>query len=106
MEKFTHIDASTVDEAVSTLGKYQGKVKVIAGGTDLLGILKTEIHPEYPEAIVNIKTIRNMGYIKEEGGVLKIGALGTLSEMAESSLVKDKYAVVAQAAEAVASPLL
>jgi len=103
MEKFTHIDASTVEEAVSALGA--GKA-VIAGGTDLLGVLKTEIHPAYPEAIVNIKTIPNMGYIEEEGGVLKIGALATLSEIAESSLVKDKYAALAQAADAVGSPLL
>jgi len=106
MEKFTHIDASTVEEAVSALGKYKGKAKVIAGGTDLLEVLKTEIHPEYPEAIVNIKTIPNMGYIKEEAGALKIGALTTLSEIAESSLVKGKYAALAQATDAVGSPLL
>jgi xanthine dehydrogenase YagS FAD-binding subunit len=47
-----------------------------------------------------------MAYIKEEGGMLKIGALTTLTAIANSSLVKDKYTVLAQAAKATASPEL
>jgi xanthine dehydrogenase YagS FAD-binding subunit len=104
MKKFTHIKAATVEGAVSALGKYGKKAKVIAGGTDLLTTMKDEIYPTYPEVLVNIKTIPGMDYIKEEGGMLKIGALTTLSTMAKSSLVKDKYAALAQAAYAVGSP--
>lgn len=66
MRRFEHIDATTVDEAVSALSK--GKAKVIAGGTDILGLMEFEIEPEYPETLVNIKTIPGMDYIKEEGG--------------------------------------
>jgi len=70
MKNFQHINAKTVAEATSALGS--GKATIIAGGTDLLGRLKDEILPDYPETLVNIKTIPNMDYIKEEGGMLKI----------------------------------
>ncbi len=104
MKKFKHINARTLDEAVSLLGTYKRKMEIIAGGTDLLGVLKSEILPTYPEAIINIKTIPKLDYIREEDGALKIGALTTLSEIAESSLVKDKYTALAEAAGRVASP--
>lgn len=102
MKTFKHINAKTIDEAVSALG--QGKAMVIAGGTDLLGTLKDEVLPEYPETIINLKSIAGLSYIKEEGGVLKIGALTLLDEIANSDVVKTKYTALAQAAGRVASP--
>jgi len=104
MKKFEHIDAKTVDEAVSALGS--GKAVVIAGGTDLLGTLKDEILPDYPETLVNIKTIPNMDYIKEEGDMLKIGALALLADIANDATVKGKYTALAEAAGRAASPNL
>jgi xanthine dehydrogenase YagS FAD-binding subunit len=104
MRRFEHIDATTVDEAVSALGK--DKAKVIAGGTDILGLMKFEILPEYPETLVNIKTIPGMDYIKEEGGMLKIGALASLKDIAEITTVNSKYTALAQAAGRAASPNL
>ena len=86
------------------LKAYRGKAKLIAGGTDLLGILKDRILPDYPEAIINIKTIPGLDYIKEDAKGLKIGALTTLSDIAKSPVVKEKYKVLAEAAYAVATP--
>ena len=65
MRKYTHVNASTVEEVASILREYKG-AKVIAGGTDLLGQMKDDILPEYPEMIVNIKAILGMDYIREE----------------------------------------
>ena len=56
MKRFAHIDALTVDEAVSYLRRYGDGARAIAGGTDLLGKMKDRILPRYPEAIVNLKT--------------------------------------------------
>ena len=39
MKLFRHLDADTVDEALTLLTEYGGKARVIAGGTDLLGVL-------------------------------------------------------------------
>jgi xanthine dehydrogenase YagS FAD-binding subunit len=86
------------------LKEYKGRAKLIAGGTDLLGILKDRILPEYPEVIINIKTIPKLGYIKEDSEGLKIGALAKLSDIAQSPKVSSGYKGVVQAAKSVATP--
>ena len=103
MKEITHINASTIAEATSALG---ANAAVIAGGTDILGQLKSMISPNAPDTLVNIKTISGLDEIKEEGGVLKIGALAKLTDIAESSVVKGNYAALAEAARKVASPEL
>lgn len=104
MKSFKHIDAKTVNEVCRLLQKYKGKAKLIAGGTDLLGILKDRILPDYPEALINLKTVRGLDYIKEDAKGLKIGALVTLADIAKTPVVKENYKVLADAARAVAAP--
>lgn len=106
MKNFKHFNAYSIDEAVSLLGKYGDKACVMAGGTDLLGKMKDAILPAYPEALVNIKTIPGLSYIKEDGGMLKIGALTTLGEIAHNHLVQENVPALAQAACRTASPHL
>jgi NADPH-dependent glutamate synthase beta subunit-like oxidoreductase/CO/xanthine dehydrogenase FAD-binding subunit len=104
MKKFAHINVTTLEEATKLLSRYNGRAQVIAGGTDLLGQMKDEILPEYPEVIVNIKTIPGLDYIKEERNTLKIGALTLLEDIAQSKVVKKNYATLAEAAHRTASP--
>jgi xanthine dehydrogenase YagS FAD-binding subunit len=104
MRKFNHINARSVDEAVSWLRRYGHRANVIAGGTDLIGKLKDEILPAYPEAIINLKTIPGLDFIKEEDGMLKIGALSRLHDIAVNRTVIDRYPALATAAHRTASP--
>jgi xanthine dehydrogenase YagS FAD-binding subunit len=104
MRKFTHINAQTIEEAVSALKRYGGRASIIAGGTDLLGKMKDEILPKYPEALVDIKSIPGMEFLKEEAGVLRIGALTLLADIETEPLIREKYAALAQAARRTASP--
>lgn len=104
MRKFRHINAASVDEAVSWLKRYGHRANVIAGGTDLLGKLKDEILPTYPESIINLKTIPGLDSIKEEDGMLRIGALARLHDIAVNPTVKDRYPALAIAAHRTASP--
>jgi len=104
MKRFKHINAGSVEEATSILKDYGRKARVIAGGTDLLGEMKDDILPEYPEVIVNIKTISGLDYIREEDQTLRIGALTRLEDIAKDRTVKDKYAILAEAARRTASP--
>ncbi len=101
MKRFLHVDATTVEEASEALAK--GGAMAIAGGTDALGTLKDNILPDYTEVVVNLKTIEGLSYIKEEGGMLKIGALTLLDEIAHSDVVSSKYTALAQAASRTAS---
>lgn len=104
MSKFNHINASSVEEAVSWLRRYGHRANVIAGGTDLLGKMKDEIMPTYPEAIINLKAIPGLDFIKEEDGMLKIGALARLHDIAVNPIVRDRYPALAMAAHRTASP--
>jgi len=104
MKDFTHYNARSIEEAVSLLGEQKGKAKLNAGGTDLLGLLKDMIIPDYPESIINIKEINGLDYIREDKEGLKIGALTKLNSIAGSPLVRKKFEVLAEAAKSVATP--
>jgi len=104
MKKFVHLNARSIDEAVSALQRYKTKASLIAGGTDLLGKMKDEILPAYPEAVINLKTIPGLDFITEEKGVLRIGALTRLEDIAKNPVVHFKYKALAEAAQRTASP--
>ena len=104
MKSFTHHNARSIREAVSLLRKYEGKAKVSAGGTDLLGILKEESPAEYPEAIINIKSVSGLDHVREDAEGLKIGALAKLATIADSPVIREKYSLLSEAAKSVATP--
>lgn len=104
MKHFKHMQATSADQAAKEAAN--GKAWVMAGGTDLLGTLKDEIFPEYPETVIDLKTIEGMDAIEEDGDALRIGALAKLSDVAENELVKTYAAALAQAAGRVASPTI
>jgi xanthine dehydrogenase YagS FAD-binding subunit len=103
MNKFTHINATSLDEAVSILQRYGSKANFIAGGTDLFGKLKDEVMPTYPEALVNLKTIPGLDFIRQEDDLLKIGALTRLADIAAEPIIQSRYAALAEAAGRTAS---
>jgi len=105
MKNFTHINATSISEATSALAEYGGNGVVIAGGTDLLGILKFRQLPSYPKAVINVKTISpSLDYIIEEADYLRIGALTRLSKIAKDPIINSKYTALASAAFRTASP--
>jgi xanthine dehydrogenase YagS FAD-binding subunit len=106
MRKFAHFNATSVDEAVSLLKRFGGRANLIAGGTDIVGKMKDQILPAYPEALVNLKTIPNLDSIRDEGGMLKVGAMAILEDIAHHPLVRERYAALAEAAGRCASPHL
>jgi len=64
MKEFEHINVKTIGEAAQLLASQEGEI--IAGGTDLLGMMKFNIVPVYPKRIVNIKTVADLEYFKDE----------------------------------------
>jgi NADPH-dependent glutamate synthase beta subunit-like oxidoreductase len=104
MKPFTHYNARSVKEATGLLAQYEGKAKANAGGTDLLGAMRGKCMAEYPEAVINIKTINGLDYIKQEKKGLKIGALTLLADIAASPVVREDYGLLAEAAHSVATP--
>ncbi len=106
MKTFTHHNARSLREAAAFLAKYRGKAKIIAGGTDLIGILKDQCGSEYPDALINIKSIKGLDYISSGKQGLRIGALTKLADIVHSPEIKQRYSLLSQAAQSVASPNL
>jgi xanthine dehydrogenase YagS FAD-binding subunit len=103
MKPFNHTNAKTLAEARTALAG--GKASLIAGGTDLIGLLKDNVLPTYPASLINIKTIApSLDYIKQEAGGLKIGATTRLADIAANPTINQKYTALAQAALRVATP--
>jgi NADPH-dependent glutamate synthase beta subunit-like oxidoreductase/CO/xanthine dehydrogenase FAD-binding subunit len=104
---FEHESAVTFDEAVSLLKESpKGKTVVMAGGSDLVGVLKEQILEEYPEKVVDLKTVEGGEYIKQDGDMIEIGALTKLCDIVKSDLLNEKAPVLSQAARSVATPLI
>ena len=104
MKRFSHLDADSLETATAALSEHGKKARLIAGGTDLLGEMQDAILPDYPEVIVNLKSIPGLDYLREEDGKLHIGALTRLEDIANSELVQQKYPLLAEASCRTASP--
>lgn len=104
MKAFTHVNAHTVEEVCGLLHEFGGRARINAGGTDLLGVLKDRIHAEPPEVIINVKTVPDLADIGQDDGLIRIGALATLSTIGRSALLKDTCAILPRAAQAVGTP--
>jgi CO/xanthine dehydrogenase FAD-binding subunit len=105
LPKFDYRMPKTVKEALALLSqKGRGKVKVFAGGTDLIPKLRSR-EVEAPEILVDLKGIPRMDYIQYDAKKgLKIGSLTTISSIENSPIVKEKFGVLAEAAHSIASP--
>jgi NADPH-dependent glutamate synthase beta subunit-like oxidoreductase len=106
MKSFKHHNARSLREAATLLAKYKGNARINAGGTDLLGGMRDGCEPDYPEALINIKGIKNLDYIKAGARGLRIGALTRLADIIKSPVIKQDYPMLAEAAHSIASPNL
>ena len=102
MQGFEFATPTTKEQAVQALGSSWGETEVLAGGTDLLSLMKEYLSS--PKRVVDIKGIQELRCIAPQGGGLRIGALITLQELADSTAVREKYPALVQAAEGVPSP--
>ncbi len=102
MNNFEYVNATTLAEATAALGSSWSDAVVLAGGTDLLGLMKDYVMS--PKRLVNIKNIKELGGISKSGAGLRIGAAVTFDELAASPLVRQSYPSLTQAVHGVTSP--
>jgi CO/xanthine dehydrogenase FAD-binding subunit len=102
LPKFRHFETKSVKEACSLLSKHKGRAKLIAGGTDLLvSMKKREVAPKY---LIDIKGIRDLNYIRYQRGVLMIGAVTPLNEIESSSIIQERFPILASACHQIGTP--
>jgi carbon-monoxide dehydrogenase medium subunit len=83
---FDYIVAKNLDEAISLLAKHKDDAKILAGGHSLLPAMKLRLMQ--PKVLIDLGRIKDLSYIKEEGGQLRIGAMTTHFQVETSDLVR------------------
>ena len=102
MKEFEYLEPKTVAEAVKLLAEKGSAARVMAGGTDLM--VELNAGHNSPKFVVYIGGLKELKYIKEEGGKIKIGALTTHAEAAKSPLLQQKATALAEACGQVGAP--
>ena len=101
MKAFAYVNAANEKEAIAALGTERGKFLPLAGGMDLLAMMKDYI--AQPDRLVNVKNLDRTIRKTPDGG-LRIGAAVTLAELAAHADASKLYPALVQAAEEVGTP--
>ena len=102
MRAFEYASPTTKEQAVGLLGTTWGQAEILAGGTDLLALMKDDV--VHPRRLVNIKKIDGLEGVTATGQGLRIGALTTLGELADNVNVTKDYPALTDALNEAASP--
>jgi len=99
---FELFQPASIDDAVRLIDKYRGDYWVLAGGLDSMDWLKDRLRR--PRYVIDLTQIKELVGIKDTGGGLEIGAMTPLTQVVHHPVVRDKFGLLAEAAELVASP--
>jgi aerobic carbon-monoxide dehydrogenase medium subunit len=102
--QFEYHSPATVKDALALLGQHKDDAKLLAGGHSLLPAMKLRL--ARPTHVVDLKKVPGLVGIKEEGGMLVIGAMTTHYAIESSSVVKSKCPVLAQTAAMIGDPMV
>jgi xanthine dehydrogenase YagS FAD-binding subunit len=102
MSGFELYQPTDIDDAIQLLDRYGDEGWALAGGYDSLDWFKNRA--KSPEAVIDLDGLEALRGIRETDGGVEIGALTTLTEVERSSLIRERYGLLADAARRVASP--
>ncbi len=105
MKAFVNVNPKDVGQAVTLLARARTggtRAAIAGGGSDLLGMIKEQLVA--PDLLVNLKAIDGLDRMATEASGLRIGGLTTLAAIGRDATVRAQYAVLAEAAESVATP--
>jgi len=99
---FQLFQPSTLDEAVELVADHGDSAWIMAGGMDSFDWLKDRT--KRTGTVIELSMVDELKGIREADGGLEIGAMTTLTDVAESPLVRERFSLLADAASLVASP--
>lgn len=101
LNPFEYLEPTNIDEVLSMLDRWKNDAKVIAGGTDLIPLMRDRLAA--PKCLIDINRLSELDFIKEKENTIHIGALSRLATIENSNLVQEKAPVLADAASQVGS---
>ena len=101
MNPFEYFEPANVNDALSLLDRWKGDAKVIAGGTDLIPLMRSKV--VMPKYVIDINRLSELDFIKEAGNIVNIGTLTRLRTLETSALIQETIPVLAEATGQVGS---
>lgn len=103
--RFEYEVATSVDEVISLLRRHGPEAHLVAGGHSLIPMMRLRLAS--PEVLIDIHELEDeLRYVRDDGGVLKIGALARHRDVLESGLIQERYALLNEAETLIADPLV
>ena len=102
MPAFELLQPASTADALSLLGRYGSDAWILAGGLDSFDWLKDRI--KRPRYVVDLSGIDELKGVRERNGGIEIGAMTSLTDVVRHPIVRQRYGILMEAAEAAASP--
>src|ERR1700676_3889325 len=99
---FELFQPTSVDDALALQARHAAKAWVLAGGLDSFDWCKDRI--KRPEVVIDLSQVKELRGIRTAGDGLEIGAMTTLTEVVRHPMIREKFGILPNAAEAAASP--
>jgi xanthine dehydrogenase YagS FAD-binding subunit len=99
---FELFQPTSVDDALALQARHGAKAWVLAGGLDSFDWFKDRI--KRPEVVIDLSQVRELRGVRAAGDGVEIGAMTTLTEVVRHPLIREKFSILPNAAEAAASP--
>ena len=99
---FDYHAPGSVQEAISLLGKLGDDAKLLAGGHSLIPMMKLRL--AQPKHVIDLRKVPGLSGIKEDGGMISIGARTTHYQVESSNLLHSRCPVVSEAAATIGDP--
>jgi len=104
MNEFDFLSPKSLNTALRAISTKGRNYKIIAGGTNLVPDLRSR--DASPRWVIDLGGIETLRYLKEDRGVIRIGALTTIAELVESKLIKSQAPLLWEAASRFAGPIV
>lgn len=101
---FEYQAPATLDEAISLLSSRGEDAKILAGGQSLIPLMRFRLAA--PASLIDLNHVPGLGYVEERDGWLCIGAMTREVEIDRSSVVRERYPLLAETARVVADPIV
>jgi aerobic carbon-monoxide dehydrogenase medium subunit len=101
---FEYERAGSVDDALALLERHGPEARLVAGGHSLLPMMKLRL--ARPEVLIDINDLADLSYIRLDGDDIAIGAMTRHAELLDSPLLREHYAIFADAERVIADPIV
>lgn len=103
MQAFSYANPKNLKEALASLGNSWEEAAILAGGTDLISLMKQEVYA--PKKVVNIKGLKELKGMERTGdGGFRIGAATTIDELVKNRMLGEEFPALRAAALGITSP--